>query len=84
MSEGTEYITHEGKSSSLDVADFLKEWGIDGMGEARGGIEGVKSNPPKSPREVFLIKIRIFLFRLTCSTLRFNFGIPAYCGMVYR
>ena len=51
-----EYITHEGKSSSLDVADFLKEWGIDGMGEARGGIEGVKSNPPKSPREVFLMQ----------------------------
>ena len=22
--------------------------GIDGMGEARGGIEGVKSNPPKA------------------------------------
>ena len=51
-----EYITHEGKSSSLDVAAFLKEWGIDGMGEARGGIEGVKSNPPKSPREVFLMQ----------------------------
>ena len=51
-----EYITHEGKSSSLDVADFLKEWGIDGMGEARGGIEGVKSNPPKKPREVFLMQ----------------------------
>ncbi|MAO32133.1 MAG: NADPH-dependent 2,4-dienoyl-CoA reductase [Crocinitomicaceae bacterium] len=51
-----EYITHEGKSSSLDVAAFLKEWGIDGMGEARGGIEGVESVHPKSPREVFLMQ----------------------------
>ena len=42
-----EYITHEGKSSSLDVATFLKEWGIDSMGEARGGIEGVESVHPK-------------------------------------
>ena len=51
-----EYITHEGKSSSLDVATFLKEWGIDSMGEARGGIEGVESVHPKSPREVFLMQ----------------------------
>ena len=51
-----EYITHQGKSSSLDVAAFLKEWGIDGMGNARGGIEGIKSNHPKSPREVFLMQ----------------------------
>ena len=51
-----EYITHQGKSSSLDVAAFLKEWGIDGMGEARGGIEGIESMHPKSPREVFLMQ----------------------------
>ena len=51
-----EYITHQGKSSSLDVTAFLKEWGIDGMGEARGGIEGVESMHPKSPREVFLMQ----------------------------
>lgn len=51
-----EYITHQGKSSSLEVAAFLKEWGIDGMGHARGGIEGVESIHPKSPREVFLMQ----------------------------
>lgn len=51
-----EYITHQGTSSSLDIAAFLNEWGIDGMGEARGGIEGIESNHPKSPREVFLMQ----------------------------
>ena len=32
-----EYLTHEGKSSSLDVSAYLKEWGVDEKHEVRGG-----------------------------------------------
>jgi len=51
-----EYITHKGTSSSLDISAFLKEWGIDGMGEARGGVEGIKPNHSESPRDVYLLQ----------------------------
>ncbi|MCB9197287.1 MAG: NADPH-dependent 2,4-dienoyl-CoA reductase [Flavobacteriales bacterium] len=51
-----EYLTHEGKSTSLDVQAFLKEWGIDPKNEVRSGIEGVVPEPPASPREVYLLQ----------------------------
>lgn len=51
-----EYLTHEGKSPSLDVQKFLKEWGIDPENEVRAGIEGVEPMPEPSPREVYLLQ----------------------------
>lgn len=51
-----EYLTHEGKSTSLDVNAFLKEWGIDPQNEARSGVEGITPEPPASPREVYLLQ----------------------------
>ncbi len=51
-----EYLTHEGKSSSLDVKQFLKEWGVDPNNEVRGGIEGIAPALEPSPREVFLLQ----------------------------
>jgi len=51
-----EYITHKGESSSLNVAKFLDEWGIDHNNEARGGIEGIEPKVEPSPREVFLMQ----------------------------
>ena len=51
-----EYITHVGESSSLNVAKFLDEWGIDHNLEVRGGIEGVEPKIEPSPREVFLLQ----------------------------
>lgn len=51
-----EYLTHEGKSTSLDLAAFLKEWGIDAENEVRGGIEGIEAKPEPSPREVVLMQ----------------------------
>ncbi len=47
-----EFLTHQGKSSSLDKAAFLKEWGVNL--DVRGGVEGVTPELPDSPREVFL------------------------------
>ncbi|CAG5081845.1 2,4-dienoyl-CoA reductase [Parvicella tangerina] len=51
-----EYLTHEGKSPSLDVQKFLKEWGIDPTNEVRSGIEGIEAQPEPSPREVYLLQ----------------------------
>lgn len=51
-----EYITHEGESTSQNLAAFLEEWGIDGTNEVRGGIEGMQPKPEKSPREVYLLQ----------------------------
>lgn len=51
-----EYLTHEGKSPSLDVQKFLKEWGIDPTNEVRSGIEGIDAHPEPSPREVYLLQ----------------------------
>lgn len=51
-----EFLVHEGKSTSLDVQAFLKEWGIDPENEVRSGIEGITPEPYPSPREVFLLQ----------------------------
>ena len=51
-----EYITHQGKSTALDTSAFMKEWGVDMQLDARGGIEGIKADKPKNPREVYLLQ----------------------------
>ena len=52
----SEYLTHEGESTSLNINAWLKEWGIDKNLEARAGIENVKPVFEPSPREVFMFK----------------------------
>ena len=52
----SEYLTHEGESTSQNIDAWLKEWGIDKSMEARSGIEGVKPEFHPSPREVFMFK----------------------------
>ena len=51
-----EYLTHAGESTSLNLAAFLAEWGIDPENEVRAGIEGIQPKPEPSPREVFLLQ----------------------------
>ena len=34
-----EYITHSGESSSLDIDQFMSEWGIDKSLDARGELK---------------------------------------------
>jgi len=51
-----EYLSHEGKPTSLDLAAFLAEWGIDAKNEVRGGVEGMQPKPEPSPREIFLLQ----------------------------
>tara|TARA_R110001592_G_scaffold96540_5_gene277205 strand:+ start:133 stop:2160 length:2028 start_codon:yes stop_codon:yes gene_type:complete len=52
----SEYLAHEGKSTSLHIDAWLKEWGIDKTMKARSGIEGVTAEVHPSPREIFMFK----------------------------
>jgi 2,4-dienoyl-CoA reductase (NADPH2) len=52
----SEYILHDGVSTSLNIDAWLKEWGIDKTLRARAGVEGVKPELEISPREVFMFK----------------------------
>lgn len=49
-----EFLSHEGKSPSLDTDLFLKEWGIDGSNSTRGGL--LKPAPHPSPREITMLQ----------------------------
>jgi len=51
-----EFITHKGKSPSLDTELFMKEWGVDLSMERQGGIEGVEPHLPEVDREVYLLQ----------------------------
>ena len=52
----SEYLSHKGESTSLNIDAWLKEWGIDKSIEARSGIEDVKPEFSPSPREIFMFK----------------------------
>ncbi|WP_075342772.1 NADPH-dependent 2,4-dienoyl-CoA reductase [Tenacibaculum agarivorans] len=52
----SEYLTHEGESTSQNIDAWLNEWGIDKSLEARSGIEGVAKDIHPSPREIFMFK----------------------------
>lgn len=52
----SEYLSHEGESTSLNIDAWLQEWGIDKTLKARAGIEGMKPDFDKSPREIFMFK----------------------------
>ena len=50
-----EFITRQGKSTSLDIPAFMDEWGVDMNLTERGGLQTDIANQ-KSPREVFLLQ----------------------------
>lgn len=50
-----EFITQEGKSTSLDIPAFMDEWGVDMTFTNRGGVKNEKNIPP-SPRQVSLLQ----------------------------
>jgi len=51
-----EYLIHSGKSTSLDIPAFMKEWGVDMSFSARGGIEGITAEIAPPAREIFLLQ----------------------------
>ncbi|CAM1333611.1 FAD-dependent oxidoreductase [Tenacibaculum aestuariivivum] len=52
----SEYLAHEGESTSLNIDAWLQEWGVDKTLRARSGVEGVIEVVPPSPREIFMFK----------------------------
>ena len=52
----SEFITHNGVSTSLDREAFWREWGIDLALEARGGVAGVQPEPHAPARQVYLLQ----------------------------
>lgn len=52
----SEFITHQGKATSLDREAFWQEWGIDTALEARGGVAGVQAQPHPAARQIFLLQ----------------------------
>ena len=52
----SEFITHNGLSTSLDREAFWREWGIDLALEARGGVAGVQPEPHAPARQVYLLQ----------------------------
>ncbi len=53
-----EFLSHSAESpdSSQSSKAFFLEWGVDRTFEARGGVDGVKAQPPKSAREIWLLQ----------------------------
>ena len=53
-----EFLSHsdEHVKSSLSFEAFAKEWGIDDTFEARGGVEGIRAQAPRSAREIWLLQ----------------------------
>lgn len=51
-----EFLSHVGESSSVNIPQFMREWGIDMTFSSRGGVEGVTPDTPPSPREITLLQ----------------------------
>ncbi len=51
-----EYLSHQGKSNSLNIPSFMKAWGVDMTLKARSAIEGIKAEFAPSAREIYLLQ----------------------------
>ena len=49
-----EFLVHEGHSPTLDLAEWMKEWGVADPATVRGGV--VRPQPSAPAREVFLLQ----------------------------
>ncbi|BBB27297.1 NADPH-dependent 2,4-dienoyl-CoA reductase [Amphritea japonica] len=52
----SEYLTHQGVSTSQDIPAFMREWGVDMSLQARGGVKGVKPEQQPTARQVYLLQ----------------------------
>ncbi|HHC5000276.1 NADPH-dependent 2,4-dienoyl-CoA reductase [Serratia marcescens] len=51
-----EYLSQHGVSSSLDQAEFNREWGIDGRLKQRGGLAAQGPQAPRAARQIYLLQ----------------------------
>ena len=68
-----EYLTHQGPSLTLNKELWMKEWGVDGSNETRGGLKPMEIE--ESPRKVYMLQ------RKTSS---FGKGLNKTSGWVHR
>ncbi|WP_428033565.1 FAD-dependent oxidoreductase [Amphritea sp.] len=52
----SEYLTHQGPSTSQDIPAFMREWGVDMSMQSRGGVEGVEAAPEPAARQIYLLQ----------------------------
>ncbi|MCO8169595.1 NADPH-dependent 2,4-dienoyl-CoA reductase [Pseudomonas sp. 21LCFQ02] len=52
----SEFLVHQGVSTSLDREAFWREWGIDTALQARGGVTGIKPEVHAPARQVYLLQ----------------------------
>lgn len=53
-----EHLVHDGRSPTLDLHEWLAEWGVGDPALARGGVEGVQPRISAPVREVTLLQRR--------------------------
>ncbi len=68
-----EYLTHENTSPTLDKEIWMREWGVDGSNETRGGL--VPADVLPSPRKIYMLQRK---------TSRFGQGLNKTSGWVHR
>jgi 2,4-dienoyl-CoA reductase (NADPH2) len=51
-----EFLVHDGRSPSLDIAQWRREWGVGDPAAVRGGVAGVKPEPSPPAREIYLLQ----------------------------
>lgn len=52
----SELVTQKGESASLNIDEFMAEWGVDLTAKHRGGVEGVTAHKPETARDVWLLQ----------------------------
>jgi 2,4-dienoyl-CoA reductase (NADPH2) len=53
-----EHLVHDGHSPTLNLPEWLEEWGVGDPAQARGGVEGVQPRVSPPAREVTLLQRR--------------------------
>jgi len=51
-----EFLSHGSKSTSLNIENYMSQWGVDMTMSARGGVEGVQRKPEPSPRKISMLQ----------------------------
>jgi 2,4-dienoyl-CoA reductase (NADPH2) len=52
----SEFLTHEGESTTLNKEAWLKEWGVDRTNEVRGGVAGIQQEIEAPARKVVMFQ----------------------------
>jgi 2,4-dienoyl-CoA reductase (NADPH2) len=52
----SEFLLHQGESSSLSIPAYLKEWGVDPNNEVRGGVAGMTPHFAAAPRKITMLQ----------------------------